>query len=499
MSSFYAGRRTFGGFGKDISKTSLGVPAETFPGEKRVAISPEGVKRLAKDGFQIQVQKGAGLAAGFSDQAFVNEGATIVDNAFKSDIVLKVRPPSEAEISKLEKDSGLISFLYPRVSEKLIEGLKAKNITAFSMNEIPRLTRSQTYDALSSMANISGYKAVVEAANEFDRAFMGQITAAGRLPPAKVLVIGAGVAGLSSIVSAKNMGAVVKCFDTRPATKEQVESVGGQFLTVEMEEDGSGAGGYAKEMSPEFIKKEMELFAKQAAEVDVIITTALIPNKPAPKLILKEHVHLMKPGSIVIDLAAEAGGNCEYTIPGEINVVDGVKIVGFTDFPSRMASQASSLYANNLSKFIQQILCKEGKTTSNLEDEVARGAVITEKGELLWPNPNPPMLDAKPKKKEVEVVDAIKDLRPETMQTALALAGGLSSIVGLGILYGDHSAYHGMLTTFSLATVAGYQSVWGVKPALHTPLMSITNAISGVTAIGGLLLMGGGYMPHNTV
>jgi len=292
------------------------------------------------------------MGAGFSDQAFIDEGAVIVDNAFKSDIVLKVRPPTDNELKKLEPDSGLISFLYPRVNEQLIQTMSEKHITGFSMNEIPRLSRSQTFDALSSMANIAGYKAVVEAANEFDRAFMGQITAAGRLPPAKVLIIGAGVAGLSSIATAKNLGAQVRCFDTRPATKEQVESLGGTFLTVEMEEDGSGAGGYAKEMSPEFIKKEMELFAKQAKECDVIITTALIPNKPAPKLILKEHVELMKPGSVIVDLASEAGGNCEYTKPGELNNVNGVKVIGYTDFPSRMAAQASSLYGNNISKFI---------------------------------------------------------------------------------------------------------------------------------------------------
>lgn len=252
----------FSGFGKPISETSIGVPIETFEGEKRVALSPESVKRLKKDGFTVNIQKGAGVGAGFLDDAYTAEGANIVDNAYKSDIVFKVRPPLESEYGKLEKDSGLISYLYPKKDTKLVDELKSKNISCFAMNEIPRLSRSQTYDALSSMANISGYKAVVEAANLFDRAFMGQITAAGRLPPAKVLIIGAGVAGLSAIGSAKNLGAVVKCFDTRPATKEQVESMGGQFLTVNIEEDGSGAGGYAKEMSPEFIKAEMELFAK---------------------------------------------------------------------------------------------------------------------------------------------------------------------------------------------------------------------------------------------
>lgn len=252
----------FSGFGKPISETSIGVPNEVFEGEKRVALSPEAVKRLKKDGFTINIEKGAGEKAGFLDASFEAEGAAIVDNAFKSDIVFKVRPPLDSEMSKVEKDSGLISYFYPRQSEAQIEEFKKKNVSLYAMNEIPRLSRSQTYDALSSMANISGYKAVIEASNLFDRAFMGQITAAGRLPPAKVLIIGAGVAGLSAITTAKSLGAVVKCFDTRPATKEQVESAGGQFLTVNIDEDGSGTGGYAKEMSPEFIKAEMELFAK---------------------------------------------------------------------------------------------------------------------------------------------------------------------------------------------------------------------------------------------
>ena len=406
--------RMFSGFGKPISETSIGVPKEVFEGEKRVALSPEAVKRLKKDGFTINIEKSAGVQAGFRDGAYEAEGAAIVDNAYKSDIVFKVRPPLDSEFSKLEKDSGLISYLYPRVQDKLVEDLKQKNITCYAMNEIPRTSRSQTYDALSSMANISGYKAVVEAANLFDRALMGQITAAGRLPPAKVLVIGAGVAGLSAIVTAKSLGAIVKCFDTRPATKEQIEAAGGQFLTVNIEEDGSGAGGYGKEMSKEFIEAEMALFLKQAKECDIIITTALIPNKPAPKLIIKEHVEAMKPGSVIVDLAAEAGGNCEYTKAGELTEVNGVKVVGYTDLPSRLAGQSSGLYANNISKFMQQVLCKNGQTGTMLEDDVARGAVITDKGQLLWPNPNPPMLDATPKKsaKESEADKGPVDLYP---------------------------------------------------------------------------------------
>lgn len=366
------------------------------------------------------------------------------------------------------------------------------------MDAVPRLSRAQTYDALSSMANISGYKAVIEAAGHFGRCFTGQITAAGRLPPAKVLVIGGGVAGLSSIATAKSLGAIVRGFDTRPAVKEQVKSLGAEFLEVNIKEDGSAAGGYSKEMSKEFIEAEMKLFHKQAKEVDIIVTTALIPNKPAPKLILKEHVEAMKPGSVIMDLASEAGGNCELTRPGEIYVHNGVKIVGYADLPSRLAGQSSALYANNISKLLQQIMVVDGKTSANLGDDVARGAVITHGGEMLYPNPNPPMLDAaKPKteKKEVEK-EAPKDLYASTMKTAAILSASAASIVGLGVLC-PTPEFLTMLSTFSLAVIAGYQSVWGVTHALHTPLMSITNAISGITAVGGILTLGGGYFPHS--
>lgn len=324
------------------------------------------------------------------------------------------------------------------------------------MDAVPRLSRAQTYDALSSMANIAGYKAVIEAAGHFGRCFTGQITAAGRLPPAKVLVIGGGVAGLSSIATARSLGAIVRGFDTRPAVKEQVKSLGAEFLEVSIKEDGSGTGGYSKEMSPEFIAAEMKLFAKQAKEVDIIVTTALIPNKPAPKLILKEHVEAMKPGSVIMDLASEAGGNCELTKPGEIYVHNGVKIVGYTDLPSRLAGQSSALYANNISKLMKEILVVEDKTSAHLEDDVARGAVITHKGEMLYPNPNPPMLDAAKKAAPKEVKpEGPKDRYAETMKTAAIMSASLASIVGLGVMC-PTPEFLTMLSTFSLAVIAGY-------------------------------------------
>jgi len=323
------------------------------------------------------------------------------------------------------------------------------------------------------------------------------MTAAGKMPPAKVLVIGAGVAGLSAIATAKSLGAIVRGFDTRPAALEQIAAVGAEPLTVNIKEDGSGSGGYAKQMSKEFIDAQMKLMLKQAAECDIIITTALIPGQPAPKLILKEAVEAMRPGSVIIDLASQNGGNCEYTIPNEINVVNGVKIVGYTDFPSRMANQSSSLYANNISKLLLSMVTKDNKYLINMEDEVVRGSIVTYKNQMLWPNPNPPVLDA-PKKK---VKKAAKEIvEPEskwttTMRTACTMGLGLSSVVGMGILC-PTPEFLAMSTTFALAVVAGYQCVWGVSPALHTPLMSVTNAISGITAIGGMCLLGGGYIPH---
>jgi NAD(P) transhydrogenase len=495
----------------EVNKLKIGVPKETYQNEKRVSLTPEGVQRLLKSGFaEVNVEKGAGVGSSFPDEKYEEVGAKMVDTKTvysDADIMLKVRQPqqhpelNQHEVDLLKPTSKLISFLYPAQNKDLVEKIRQKGVTSFAMDQIPRITRAQTFDALSSMANIAGYKAVIEAADNFGRFFTGQMTAAGRLPPAKVLVIGGGVAGLSAIATAKSLGAIVRGFDTRPAVKEQVESLGADFLEIklEKEESGAGVGGYAKEMSKEFYEAEMKLFAQQCREVDIIITTALIPGKPAPKLITKEMVELMKPGSVIVDLAAENGGNCEYTVKDKIYEHKGVKIIGYTDFPSQMGGSSSSLYSNNISKFLQTLVSKDGKLNIDLNDEVTRGAIITHKKELLWPNPKPPMLDAAPKaapkkhEKKVEVVNPFK----KTLHNAISTAVGLAGLLSLGVICPDPS-FLAMTGTFSLALIGGYLSVWGVTPALHTPLMSITNAISGITAVGGLLLLGGGYLPHST-
>jgi len=487
---------------KSLKDLIVGIPKESYTNEKRVSLTPEGVDRLIKSGFKaVHIEKSAGVGADILDSHYEKVGAKIVSNedALASDIVLKVRAPSSEELSKMKQHSNLISFIQPGINKGIVDEIRQRDITSFAMDQVPRITRAQTFDALSSMANIAGYKAVILAAENFGRFFTGQITAAGRLPPAKILVIGGGVAGLSAIATAKSLGAIVRAFDTRPAVKEQVESLGAEFLEVKGNfESGEGKGGYAKEMSKEFIEAEMKLFAQQAKEVDIIITTALIPGKPAPKLLLKECIELMKPGSVVVDLAAETGGNCEFTRKEEIVEHNGVKIIGFSDLPSRMAGQSSNLYSNNISKFLLSMTDKsKGILNIDLNDEVTRGSIVTHNKELLYPNPNPPKLDAGKsnktleKKPTKEIVNNFKS----TLKTALSITASLGAFLGLGIVAPD-PAFLTMAGTFSLALIAGYLSVWGVAHSLHTPLMSITNAISGVTAIGGLLTLGGGLLPH---
>uniref|UniRef100_A0A914UM20 proton-translocating NAD(P)(+) transhydrogenase n=1 Tax=Plectus sambesii TaxID=2011161 RepID=A0A914UM20_9BILA len=377
--------------GTPWKQMTVGAVRETYKGERRVALSPQATAALVKKGFSVNVEAGAGVLASFKDEDFVKAGAKIVDGdkAFQSDIVLKVRAPLAPEVEKFRDRGTLISFVYPAQNKQLLEALAARNLTVYAMDCVPRISRAQVFDALSSMANIAGYKAVIEAANHFGRFFTGQITAAGKVPPAKVLVIGGGVAGLSAIGTARNMGAIVRGFDTREAVREQIQSLGGEFLEVKVKESGEGGGGYAKEMSPEFIKAEMELFAAQCKEVDILISTALIPGKPAPKLISKEMVMSMKPGSVVVDLAAEAGGNIETTKPGELYTSDnGVIHIGYTDLPSRLPTQSSTLYANNITKFMMSIGEKEHYYV-NLEDEVVRGSIILKEGQLMWPPPAP--------------------------------------------------------------------------------------------------------------
>lgn len=481
---------------------TIGVPKESFPNERRVAISPAVVQALTKAGFNVSIEDGAGEEAKFSNFDYKNSGASIKPKSevFGSDIVLKVRAPTIEEVGLLKEKANLISFLYPAQNNELLDKLAEKKVTALAMDCIPRISRAQVFDALSSMANIAGYKAVIEAANNFGRFFTGQITAAGKVPPAKVLVIGGGVAGLSAIGTAKSMGAVVRGFDTREAVKEQVQSLGAEFLEVHVKESGEGTGGYAKEMSKEFIEAEMALFAKQCKEIDILISTALIPGKPAPKLISKEMVESMKDGSVVVDLAAEAGGNIATTKPGELYRYNGVTHIGYTDLPSRLPTQSSTLYANNLSKFLLSMEGDKGHFAVNLEDEVVRGAIILQEGKLLWPAPPPKELTTPPTTQTVKAeVVAPEDLNPFniTMRKSLVYTAGLGGILGLSLI-SPNPAFNTMVTTFTLSVIVGYHTVWGVTPALHSPLMSVTNAISGITAVGGLLCMSGGLLPNTT-
>merc|ERR1711962_1157850 len=483
--------------GIPYSKLNLGVPAETWTNEKRVACTPANTALLT--------QKGAGRLSNFRDEDYAAAGGNIVskDAAFKQDITLKLRQPSLEEVALLRDEATLYSFLYPGQNPDLIDELAKQKITAFGMDCVPRISRAQVFDALSSMGNISGYRAVVEASNHFGRFFTGQITAAGKVPPAKVLVIGGGVAGLAAVGQAKNMGAIVRAFDVRPAVKEQVESMGAEFLEVPIEEDGSTEGGYAKEMSKEFIEAEMKLFHDQCKDVDIVITTALIPGRTAPILIKKYMIDDMKPGSVVVDLASEAGGNIETIKPGEVSVYNNVTHIGFTDLPSRLPTQASTLYSNNISKLMLSMQGDKDHYYLDMADDVVRGSIVLNKGVTSWP-PNPPISVAAAPAPQKGAAVAAKTEKAEPNYFNDALKQALTYTAGLGTLNAlgcgsPGPAFTNMSTTFGLGCIVGYHTVWSVVPALHSPLMSVTNAISGITAVGGLLLMGGGYYPTNMV
>lgn len=480
------------------------IPQETHPEEQRVAATPETVKKLHKLGFEVLVEAGAGAKASFPDSAYAAAGATVFEAAAGSwnpgDVVLKVRPPSPAEVEQLAPHHTLISFLWPDQNDGLMEDLRQRGVTALAMDKIPRITRAQKMDALSSMANIGGYRAVVEAAHQFGRCFTGQITAAGKMPPAKVLVIGAGVAGLAAIGAARSLGAIVKAFDTRPAVKEQVQSLGAEFLELHFEEDGTGDGGYAKVMSPAFIAAEMALFAQQAQDVDIIITTALIPGKKAPLLITQEMVESMKPGSVVVDMAAEQGGNCDVTQPGQIITHHGVTVIGLTDLPSRMAAQASQLYGNNLYHLLND-LGGSPDFNLNLEDEVIRGATVVHGGQVLWPPPKPATPAPAPKPIAAK---ATAEPAPTEQTAAKGVVGQLlwpiligAAFVAIGLWAPESFISH--FTVFVLAVFLGWKVIWDVTPALHTPLMSVTNAISGIIIIGGMLQISGNLLAPTTI
>ena len=470
----------------------IGVPKEIHEGEKRVATTPEVIGHLRKLGFEVIVEAGAGNGAHFSDAAYTEAGATIANNAKSvwsdSDIILKVRglELNGPEVDLLKEGQILISFLWPAQNPDLLKKLADKKITALAMDMVPRISRAQKMDALSSMANIAGYRAVVEAAQNFGRFFTGQITAAGKVPPAKVMVIGAGVAGLAAIGAAKSMGAIVRAFDTRPEVKEQIESMDAEFLELDFEEEGSGTGGYAKVMSKEFIAAEMALFAEQAKEVDIIITTALIPGKPAPELILEEHVVAMKDGSVIVDLAAEQGGNCKLSEAGKIVKVHGVSIIGYTDLPSRMAAQASQLYGTNLRHLLTDMTKeKDGNAKVDFEDEVVRGATAVKGGEITFPPPAPKLsaAPAKPAEKPAEVKPVEEE--SSAMGPLITFGVGALALFGLGAI--APASFMAHFTVFVLACFVGYMVIWNVSAALHTPLMSVTNAISSIIVIGAIL------------
>ncbi len=479
----------------------IAVPREVHAGERRVATTPDVVKQIIKLGFEVSVEAGAGAAASYADEAYVEAGATLVADTralwSEADVVFKVRAPEAHptlgchEVELLRAGQTLISFIWPGQNPDLMEKLAATGANVLAMDSVPRISRAQKMDALSSMANIAGYRAIVEAAGVFGRFFTGQITAAGKVPPAKVLIIGAGVAGLAAIGTAKSMGAIVRAFDTRPEVKEQVESMDAEFLMLDFKEEGGGTGGYAKTMSKEFIEAEMALFAEQAKEVDIIVTTALIPGKPAPKLITAEMVASMRNGSVIVDLASEQGGNCELTVPGEIAVRHGVSIIGYADLPSRLATQSSQLYATNLRHLLTELSpAKDGNVVINMDDEAIRGATVIKEGTITWPPP-PPTLSAAPKKATAATPPPKAHghghaAAPSNPLTTLAvMAAGALVLWGLGSV--APAAFMSHFTVFVLACFVGYQVIWNVKPALHTPLMSVTNAISGIIVIGALL------------
>jgi len=476
---------------------TIGVPKETAAGERRVATVPEVVEKLIKLGFKVRVESGAGDAANVSDEAYRAAGAEIAGTAAElwsgSDIVFKVAVPTAAEVGLLREGGTLIGFIWPAQNPELMQQLAAKKATVLAIDSLPRqLSRAQKMDALTSQASVAGYRAVIEAANAFGRFFNGQITAAGKLPPAKVFIAGAGVAGLAAIGTAAGLGAIVRANDTRAEVADQVVSLGGEFVRVDYEEEGSGGGGYAKVMSEGFQQAQREMYAQQAREVDIIITTALIPGKPAPRLITADMVKSMKPGSVIVDMAAERGGNCELTEPGQAVVKHGVTIIGYSDLNSRLAKQSSTLYSTNLFRLTEELCkAKDGVINVNMEDDAIRGLTVIKDGGITWPPPPikmpaappKPAAAAKPAEKKGHGHDAGGPMPAKT----LAIVFGIGALAFWFVGAYAPQAFLGHFTVFVLACFVGYMVVWNVTPALHTPLMSVTNAISSIICIGALV------------
>ena len=486
----------------------IGTPKEVFDGEARVAMTPDSAVQLQKLGHDCVLETGAGLAAGFTDAAYEAVGVEIVKTGaalFKAaDIVAKVRPPNDTEAKRLRNGQTLISFFYPAANEELMGKAAEKGATVIAMDMVPRISRAQKMDALSSMANIAGYRAVIEAGNNFGRFFTGQVTAAGKVPPAKVLVVGAGVAGLAAIGTATSLGAITLAFDVRPEVAEQIESMGAEFVFLDFEEaqtDGAATGGYAAPSSPEFREKQLEKFRELAPEVDIVITTALIPNRDAPVLWTADMVEAMKPGSVIVDLAAERGGNCEMTKPDDKIVTDnGVTIVGYTDFPSRMAAQSSSLYATNIRHMMTDLTPeKDGVVNHDMEDDVIRGATVTHEKEITFPPPPPKVqaIAAQPKKEapkeltpEEKKAKELADFKAQTKQQVSLLAIGGALILLAGLFTPASFMQH--FIVFVLSVFVGFQVIWNVAHSLHTPLMAVTNAISSIIILGALMQIGSG-------
>ena len=474
----------------------IGIPKESLAGETRVACTPATVAQLQKLGFDVVVENGAGLGASFDDAAYEEAGATVAAAAevWKCPLIYKLNAPNGNECRRLKEGQTLVGFLYPNQNEELVKKLADKKVNVLAMDMVPRISRAQALDALSSMANISGYRAVIEAANAFGRFFTGQITAAGKVPPAQVLVIGAGVAGLAAIGTANSLGAVVRAFDTRLEVAEQIESMGGKFLKLDFPQESGGSGdGYAKVMSDEFIAAEMKLFAEQAKEVDIIITTAAIPGKPAPKLITKEMVESMKSGSVIVDLAAATGGNCELTKPGELFVTDnGVKIIGYTDMANRLAGQSSQLYATNLVNLTKLLSPnKDGEIELNFEDVIIRNMTVARDGEVTFPPPAIQVSAAPQAVKQPEKAVAKPEPAPAPAWKRIAPAA-IAAVLVLWVGAVAPEAFLQHFIVFVLSCVIGYYVVWNVSHSLHTPLMAVTNAISGIIVVGALLQIGAG-------